>query len=53
MENRGTCTVLSGLPVSHLKQFCVGDVMGKSLADKVKKVMWFIIGLLMRKNLVL
>lgn len=27
---------LSGLPVSHLNQFCVGDVMGKSLADKVK-----------------
>jgi hypothetical protein len=28
---------LQGLPVEHLKQFNVGDVMGKGLADKVKK----------------
>lgn len=26
-----------GLPVEHLKQFQVGDVMGKGLADKVQK----------------
>ena len=28
---------LYGLPVEHLEQFEVGDVMGKGLADKVKK----------------
>lgn len=28
--------LLNGLPLSHLKQFVVGDKMGKSLADKVK-----------------
>lgn len=27
---------LNGLPVEHLKQFQVGDIMGKGLADKVK-----------------
>lgn len=25
-----------GLPVDHLKQFCIGDKMGKGLAEKVK-----------------
>lgn len=29
--------LLHGLPVSHLKQFVIGDVMGKALADKVKR----------------
>ena len=28
---------LYGLPVEHLKQFQIGDAMGKGLADKVKK----------------
>lgn len=28
---------LRGLPKEHLKQFVVGDVMGKALAEKVKK----------------
>lgn len=28
---------LHGLPKEHLKQFVVGDVMGKALAEKVKK----------------
>lgn len=28
---------LRGLPKEHLKQFVVGDVMGKALADKVKR----------------
>ena len=28
---------LSGLPKEHLKQFCIGDVMGKALSIKVKK----------------
>ena len=28
---------LRGLPKEHLEQFVVGDVMGKALADKVKK----------------
>lgn len=28
---------LYGLPVEHLKQFVIGDKMGKGLADKVKK----------------
>ena len=28
---------LRGLPEDHLKQFVVGDVMGKALAEKVKK----------------
>lgn len=28
---------LRGLPKEHLKQFAVGDVMGKALAEKVKK----------------
>lgn len=28
---------LQGLPVEHLEQFKVGDIMGKGLADKVRK----------------
>lgn len=28
---------LKGIPREHLTQFCIGDVMGKSLAEKVKK----------------
>lgn len=28
---------LKGLPVSHLKRFEIGDIMGKALAEKVKK----------------
>lgn len=28
---------LHGLPKEHLKQFVVGDVMGKGLAEKVKR----------------
>ena len=27
---------LYGLPLNHLKQFCLGDVMGKALSEKVK-----------------
>lgn len=29
--------LLYGLPLDHLKQFCIGDKMGKKLAEKVKK----------------
>ena len=28
---------LYGLPVSHLKRFCIGDVMGKNIAEKVQR----------------
>ena len=28
---------LQGLPTEHLVQYCIGDTMGKGLADKVKK----------------
>lgn len=29
--------LLQGLPVDHLKQFVIGDIMGKKLAEKVRK----------------
>ena len=28
---------LMGLPIEHLSQFCIGDTMGKAIAEKVKK----------------
>lgn len=42
---------LHGLPEEHLKQFVVGDVMGKGLAEKSKEAMWFTTGCPILKNL--